>query len=258
MNLKNIALAGAALCGTVFCTTVSADGIESANIVGYSTSDLVSNKSNMQGINFVKVDGTDFDLNADITIDNLKGGVDATEADAILVWDATKSMYTTFYYYYEVGYESDAAWYDANFVLDPALSAGSAFWFRAVSGENKAITIAGAVESDNSVTYNLVGGKSNMIINPYPTQFDLNDADAVEVTNLTGGVDATAADAVLVWDATKSMYTTFYYYYEAGYESDAAWYDANFVIDPVLSAGTAFWYRAVAGEGKAITFKKTY
>jgi hypothetical protein len=143
-------------------------------------------------------------------------------------------------------------------VLDPVLPAGSAFWFRAMSGEEKAITIAGAVESDDSVTYNLVGGKSNMIINPYPTTLNLNDATVVEVANLTGGADATTADAVLVWNATKSMYTTFYYYYEAEYPDDAAWYDANFVLDPVLPAGTAFWFRAVAGEGKAITFKKTY
>ena len=34
MNFKKMALAGAALCGTVFCGEVSADGIESANVVG--------------------------------------------------------------------------------------------------------------------------------------------------------------------------------------------------------------------------------
>ena len=235
-----------------------ANGVESSNIVGYSTSDLVGGKSNMQGINFVKVDGTDFDLNADIAVANLTGGADESSADSILVWDPVKSGYTTFYYYYEAEYPEDTAWYDVNGEVDAKLTAGSAFWFRAVAGEGKSITVSGAVEGDDSVTFNLVGGKSNMIINPYPTPIDLNDATTVEVVNLTGGADESTADSVLVWDAVKSGYTTFYYYYEAEYPEDTAWYDVNGEVEPTLGAGTAFWFRAVAGEGKAITFKKTY
>ena len=241
----------------MFCGAANAE-ISSANVVGYTTSDLVSNKSNMQGINFVKVDGTDFDLNTDITVGNLTGGADDTSADSILVWDPAKSMYTTFYYYYEEEYADESAWYDLNGVLEAKLPAGSAFWFRAVSGESKSLTVAGAIETDDSVSFSLVGGKSNMIINPYPTAIDLNDTATVEVSNLTGGADDTSADSVLVWDATKSMYTTFYYYYEAEYADESAWYDLNGVVEPNLAAGTAFWFRAVAGEGKAITFKKTY
>ena len=87
------------------------------------------------------------------------------------------------------------------------------------------------------------------------TAIDLND---MTFENLTSGEDETEGDNILVWNPATSAYKTFFNYNAEGDEESWGWWDANFEVEPVLAAGTAFWYRAKAGSGKAITFKKTY
>ncbi|MGN0832917.1 MAG: hypothetical protein ACI4RD_04615, partial [Kiritimatiellia bacterium] len=117
---------------------------------------------------------------------------------------------------------------------------------------------SGVLESASDVTVEITGGNFNMVINPYPTPIDLNDASTVEFTNLTSGEDDTQSDRILVWNPVTSGYTTFFNYNAVGDEESWGWWDNTFEVDPVLPAGTAFWYRAKAGSGKKITFKKTY
>ena len=246
-------MSAAALLGAVH-----ADGIVSSDIVGYNTDSLTSGNFNMGGIMFSKVTGDAIDLNSDVTVANVTGGLDETESDTILVWNPSTSAYTTFYYNDDPEAPEDTGWWDVNFVVDPELGIGTAFWLRAKNAANKSITVSGAVESDDDFSVLLTGGNFNMVINPYPTAIDLNDTDTVEIANVTGGLDETESDTILVWNPSTSAYTTFYYNDDPEAPEDTGWWDVNFVVDPELSAGTAFWYRAKAGTGKGLTFKKTY
>ena len=249
-NMKKLMITAAA----AFCATVALS-VES-QIVGYETSGLVSGKSNMTGVMFVGVDGGDLDLNKDFQIANLTGGDDETESDLVQVWNAADGKYTTFYYYQEVDCEEDWGWYVTTGKAQPIFPAGTAFWYKAKGDKfDKSITISGAIETDADITFPVVGGKSNMIVNPYPTLIDLNDAETVEFVGLTGGDDETESDLVQVWNAADGKYTTFYYYQEVDCEEDWGWYVTTGKAQPQVASGVGFWYKAKVGEGKAIKFK---
>ena len=234
---------------------VHADGIVSSDIVGYSTDSMVGGKFNMGGIGFTAVDGDDLDLN-NITFNNLTKSDDSVTADTLLVWDANTSVYTTYYYYNAEGDEENWGWVDEQWELpDAKLAAGTAFWFKAKAGEGKSMTQSGAIDSVADTTYDIVGGKFNMLVNPFPAAIDLNDEKTIKFTNLTKSDDSVTADTLLVWDANTSVYTTYYYYNAEGDEENWGWVDEQWELpDAMLPSGTAFWFKAKAGEGKKITF----
>ena len=102
----------------------------------------------------------------------------------------------------------------------------------------------------------MVGGKFNMNGIMFTTvggdAIDLND---ITFTNLTKSDDPATADIISVWDAASSGYTTYYFYNGEGDEENWGWHDENWELEnATLPAGTAFWFKAKAGEGKAITF----
>ena len=249
MNKLMMAVGAAALFGAVH-----ADGIVSSDIVGYSTDSLTSGKYNLSGITFENIGETSsYDLNK-LDIKNVTGGEDQTTADFIQIWNPATSGYTTFYYYYEEEYKDEAGWYDAGGDEEPILDSGMAFWYRARAKSDKAITVAGSIDTVDDATVVLTSGKYNLVVNPFPAAIDLNDKTTVEVKNVTGGEDQNSADFVQIWNPTTSGYTTFYYYYEEEYKDEAGWYDAGGDEEPTFPAGTAFWYRARAGENKSLVF----
>ena len=85
---------------------------------------------------------TAIDLNDDttVTIANATGSDQENTSDLVQVWNPATSGYTTFYKYYEAEYPEDEGWYDAGGDAEPQIPAGTAFWYRARSGSNKAIT----------------------------------------------------------------------------------------------------------------------
>ena len=209
----------------------------------------------MSGIVFNGVAGGDVDIN-DLSFPNATGSDYQETSDQIQVWNAEESKYIYYYYYYDASYPEDNGWYGT---LDEStvLPVGTAFWYLAKAGDGKQIIQSGAVETDTDVTFSIIGGKFNMVINPYPTEVDLNDSTSIEFTAATGSDYQETSDQIQVWNAEESKYIYYYYYYDASYPEDNGWYGT---LDEVatLPAGTAFWYLAKPGEGKAITFKKTY
>ena len=216
-----------------------------SQIVGYGTESLVDGKINMKGIAFVKVDGESINLN-EISGKGMTAGEDESCADQVLVWNATKSLYTT-YAYYDEG-EDGKTWYDVFGSTEPIFPAGTAFWYQsyATGDKNKDITIAGAVASESDITFDLVDGKINMVNNPYPCAFDLNDDSTVVLIDCLAGEDESCADQVLVWNATKSLYTTYAFYDEG--EDGKTWYDVFGSSEPIIPGGTAFWYSCFKAE----------
>jgi hypothetical protein len=227
---------------------VHADGIVSSDIVGYATDNLTKGKFNMNAVVFNNIDGSDVNLNEDVTFVGATGGYDETDADSIQIWDAATSGYTVFYYDIE-----DLCWYDAFGNEEPVIPSGCAFWYRSRGTTAPSITQSGAVENAATCPVVLTKGKFNMVINPYPTAYSLNDTDAVTFENSLGGYDETDADSIQVWDAGTSGYTVFYYDVE-----DLCWYDAFGNEDPDVPGATPYWYRSRGSVAPTITFKKTF
>ena len=234
---------------------VHADGIVSSDIVGYSTTDIVNGKLNMTGLSFVAVDGSDLDLNA-TSGEGLTAGDDDSNSDVVMVWNASTSGYEI-YAYCDNG-DGTATWYNMYGETEPVIPAGKGFWFKSYDTKTsgKTFVVSGAVEKDSDVTMTLVGGKLNMVVNPYPTAIDLNSTSSVVPINLTAGDDDSNSDVAMVWDASTSGYEI-YAYCDNGDET-ATWYNMYGETEPVISAGKGFWFNATAGTGKALKFIRPY
>ena len=109
-----------------------ADGLESANTVGYQTTTVKANGMTMMGIQF-----TDTGSTTGVSINSIKGdftaGLSAGEADNLIVWDAVNG-YTTYFFYAgeEPDPDYDNKWYDQNNDAEPTtdtMAPGQAAWY---------------------------------------------------------------------------------------------------------------------------------
>ena len=234
---------------------VHADGIVSSDIVGYQQTNITDGNLNMTGVAFENVNGTDLNLN-DLTGEGLKIGDSDEDADVVMVWRPEDSGYDIFAYC--DNYDGTASWYDMYGSAEPIIPAGKGFWFSAYNTgkSNRTLCAAGAVISEDDTTINLVGGNLNMVVNPYPTTVDLNDATQVVLQNLTVGDSDEDADVVMVWRAEDSGYDIFAYC--DNYDGTASWYDMYGSAEPVIQSGKGFWFSAKAGNGKALKFIRPY
>jgi hypothetical protein len=237
---------------------VSANSVESSNIVGYDTQTIVDGKINMKGIAFENITGTEINLN-EISGTGMTAGEDETCSDQVLVWNAIDSGYTT-YAYFDEG-EDGKNLYDVFGDSEPVLEPGKAFWYQsyATGVSGKSIVISGAIAPENYTHIDLVNGKINMVVSPYPVDIDLNDPTTVEFINCVAGEDETCADQVLVWSAKDSGYSTYAYFDEG--EDGKNWYDVFGDTEPIIPSGIGFWYSSFKTDGnvaKQISFPRPY
>jgi hypothetical protein len=113
------------------------DGIESANVVGYTTDTIKATKFNMVSVPFEGTDGDGFKINNCLRGVNLVGTDDAATADQIQIWDAATGAYDN-WFYYDVGDEY-TGWWDVisgaslfEEVYTTGLPIGKPFWYKAV------------------------------------------------------------------------------------------------------------------------------
>ena len=117
---------------SLYCGAVFADGITSANVVGYQTSALLPNDYTMFGIQFQGVDGGSIkfkDLSG-----NFFGSTETASADNILVWK-TDGYHT--YYYGDWGADAEKpswnnVWYNDETGDDASneeIPVGAACWY---------------------------------------------------------------------------------------------------------------------------------
>ena len=134
----------------------SASGIESANIVGYTTTNVAVNAWIILGAQFVTTSNTNMKISeflkgtmTGVTCDD-EGSFDEANASKIEVWDATSGKYT-FYYYLSNPLVSDGAgnysnsstpgWADGYGVkTSDTISPGMGFWFKPTTAVTVLIT----------------------------------------------------------------------------------------------------------------------
>ena len=237
--------------------------------VGYITDNIAKANFNMIGINFTSVDGKGFQLK-DITGTGIHGAERTADADQIRIWDPATGTYEMWYYYVDDSHEYDG-WYDYltesklfEEVHPEGLANGVAAWYLSADGsQGGTASFAGAVDSAKSVTLTLTKGEFNMIANPFPVGFQLNNPEQVTWENAKGAERTADADQVRIWDPATGTYEMWYLYVDDSHEYDG-WYDyltESKLFEDVhpngLAAGVPCWYLSAAAAGGTfdVTFK---
>ena len=221
-----------------------ADGIESANTVGYQTTTVKANDMTMIGIQFTDTGSTD-----GISINGIKGdftaGLTSGESDNLMIWDATTG-YTAYYYFAgeEPDPDYDYKWYEVGNDELPTtnkIAPGQAMWYVRL-GTATDVTFAGEVLG-NDKAIPVKANDMTMFCSPYPTDVTIQ---AIDVANPTGGLTSGESDNLMVWDATTG-YTAYYYFVgeEPDPDYDYKWYEVGndeLPTTDMIAPGQAAWY----------------
>lgn len=211
-----------------------ADGIESQNIVGYSTLNT-GDASQMLGVVFKNVAG-----NVDgITLADINGEfVSYDEIQVSYMADGLINFNVYQYLTVDDGVDADG-WYDGSWesAASVVIPRGSAVWFVSTSGDAKDVTLAGEVAT-GSTTHPAFSESSNMICSAYPIAFNpnastvtwtgLNSYDEIQVSYMENGL--------INFDVYQYLTT------DDGVEVDG-WHNGSWeLVDaPITAAGQGFW-----------------
>ncbi len=240
-----------------------ADGIESANTVGYSTQAVQGDKLYCIGLQFNDVGETDLASIANLATSGITPGqydTMATDAPCIMIYDGVGYDY---YYYISDAYDANGdevtAWADAGGdVVAEQKAIGTGCWLRIPAGKASAgtVTASGEVSAADTSTINIANGLT-LACNPFPVA--LNMAKVTTSGLVAGAYDTMATDApcIMVYDGVGYDY---YYYisdaYDANGDEVTAWADAggDAVTADIAAVGEAFWVRS--GSAGTLTIAK--
>ena len=189
-----------------------ADGVESANIVGYQQITL-ANQYTILGVNFTAVDGSNLSLQDAVPyVEGMTAASTYGNADQIQIQNAAGGYDTYFMSNGKnakgntvAGLEGKWSLMGKAAVAEVSLPPGTAFWFVRKTAESPlTINIAGGVSMIASNSKG-IDGNYKLIANPYPTDLPLNDgvpyvegmtkastygnADQIQIQNAAGGYD---------------------------------------------------------------------
>ena len=239
-------------------------GIESVNIVGYTTTDTAKGAQQMAGASFVSVGSEALDIQDIVPQgDNAEGGT------WIKWWDPVAKKYSAnVYYVYEMyDPETDATlpnsqgWADADwYPIEKTFAPGEGFWFQAAN-DNVKIVVSGQVDQPTTqyLSLPLTKGAQRMVQNPFPTDLDIQDI-------VLDGDNAEGGSWIKWWDPVAKKYGANVYYVYEMYdpETDATlpnsqgWADADwYPIEKTFSVGDGFWVQS-ANDGVDISFPNPF
>ena len=237
MNLKKTMAAGAA----ALCAAVCLADVQSANVVGYETSNILKDDYTMFGVQFEGVSGGGVKFK-DLGI-NPTGGTGLGDADNILVWK--DGEYHN--YYYGVWNDPDNPdwdnlWYNQadSDASEETIDPGMACWYLR-RGDATSLTVSGQVKL-TPTTITLLANDYTMFSCPYPTAVTFK---SLNIASITGGTGLGDADNILVWKDGEYHY----YYYGVWNDPDNPdwdnlWYNQGDMdaSDETIDAGIACWY----------------
>ena len=253
-----------------FCGAVQADGITSANTVGYSGQSVVAGQFYMVAVQFSDVGAADVaNFNNFFATTCAPGeygdGEDASmnNAPQIQVLDASGLGYTK-YYFISDAYDAEDNPVDGNcwasqdgYIVTDAdvLALGKGFWFKAMAAGT--ITCSGQVSATSDLGSTVTADQFNIVANAYPVALNLN---AAESTNFTPGEYGDGEDAsmnnapqVQILDASGLGYTKYYYINDAYDAEDNpvsgncwASQDGYIATGTQIPVGQSFWVKSAS------------
>ena len=233
------------LAAALTCGSVMADGVSSANIVGYVTYTTQADKMDIYGAPFVNVGGEDINIQSI----QLGSQADSNGKDVLMMFDPNTQTYAI-YNWMPVTYSSDfmtsygPGWADANWIRqDVSINPGQGFWLQTKG--NVSVTIPGQVLSATNNKATTVGGKMDIYTGIYPVAMNIQDCKIIS------GADVAGKDVLMVFDSNTLTYSI-YNWMSMTYSSDfmtaygAGWADANWIRqDKNLNVGQGFWLQTV-------------
>ena len=233
---------------------VLADGIESANVVGYIDKAIVPNQYYLIGVQFGEVGGE-----GTISFDNLiqMTGVVANEdgnEDNAEILTLVGGGYETYNYTNDGWDETDTpldhdAWTYGGYECTAAdlQSLGNGFWFKApVAASGASINVMGEVASGTTKTVSFGAGEYSLIANPFPCDLCLADVETTGITAYEDGNENNAEILTLVGGG----YETYNYTNDGWDETDTpldkdAWtYGGYECVGTSVEAGACFWLKS--------------
>ena len=250
MKAANICPQNGPLCAAVGFST----GVESQNIVGYSTQAIAGGKLSCVALQFADVGGNSAVASiANLSTSGLTAGVyDTMETDApcIMIYNGVGYDY---YFYISDAYDAEGnvvtAWADGSGdALAAEKTLGTGFWLRipAATCSTGSLVESGEVSSAATTTIGIAAGLT-LAGNPYPTAMNMSK---VTTSGLTAGVyDTMETDApcIMIYNGVGYDY---YFYISDAYDAEGnvvtAWADGSgdAVTGDIADAGKAFWARS--------------
>ena len=250
---------------------VRADGITSANTVGYSGATINADQWYLVGVQFADVSSAtevaNFNslLSTTCTPGEFGDGSDLTFGNAPMI-QVLKSNGTGYDFYYYISDADDGngnytatEWVDAsgfNLTAEAAQNLSKGFWFKSHTAGT--LNCAGQVSALSTFTRNVPAAQFEIVANPYPVALSLNAPTSAGFTpgEFGDGSDLTFGNAPMI-QVLKSNGTGYDFYY---YISDAddgngnytatEWVDASGfnLTGTQVDVGAAFWIKsATAG-----------
>ena len=250
-----------------FCGAVQADGITSANTVGYSGTTINADQWYLVGVQFADIAKAieSADLNSLISTTCAPGeygdGSDFTMGNApmIQVLKPNGSSYDFYYYISDAddgnGNYTATEWVDAggfNLTPEAALALSKGFWFK--SATVGTFTCAGQVSALSEFERTVPAGQFEIVANPFPVALSLNAPVTSGFTpgEYGDGSDFTMGNApmIQVLKPNGMSYDFYYYISDAddgnGNYTATEWVDAGgFNLEGTqVGVGAAFWIKS--------------
>ncbi len=256
---------------TPYGGAVQADGITSANTVGYSGATINADQWYLVGVQFADVgsalETADFNslLSTTCTPGTIGDFSDPTwnNAPVIQVLQANGQGYDFYYYINDAddgnGNYTATAWVDQegfNLTSAAVQALSKGFWFK--SHTSGTLNCAGQVSALSSFERNIPAGQFEIVANPYPVALNLN---APTISGITPGTIGDFSDPtwnnapmIQVLQANGQGYDFYYYIDDAddgnGNYTATEWVNAEGfnITGTQVGVGAAFWIKsATAG-----------
>lgn len=216
---KLIMMSAVMLCGALFA---EGEALTSKNIVGYTSTEVKGGKYYLIASQFQNTDGNPIKLSNFVTFGKPgeQGREYCTDEDSAMLQVWSGDNYDTYYFLKEdIDGEPNVWSSDMVFkALDVEVNLGIGVFLRAKVDDS--ITVAGQVASDSAMDVPVEPGSYNLIANPYPMSFDLNDTSRVDFKGCLTPSMGDDAPTILVWN--EEDYKSFYYIQEDCWSTDYA------------------------------------
>ena len=256
-----------------YCGAVLADGIASANVVGYTSKDVAAGKYYLIGVQFndtASASKGSVDMNTLIKLSETitPGTYDADFAGApeLLVLNAAGTGYDKYYYISDATDDNDDplgydCWADGDgYELEDAdkLILGKGFWFKSATAGS--ITVSGEVTASADQLVSFPANTYAIIANPSPVAFSFANVTTTGITPGTYDADFAGASEILTLNAAATGYDKFYFISDATDDNDDpvgynCWSDGDgYILEGnQVEAGASFWIKGNAAGTMGFT-----